>query len=1185
MNDFDLTKYFRRFFGSILKLDERKRALKNFEHILTKLEAFIRKYYTKILLKGVLMFVTLSLLLFLVVTGMEYALWLSPSWRLALFFSFLLVLSVLGYRYVVIPLAYLTKIRKGIAEKDASKLIGRHFPQIGDKLVNLLELSENPTKTDLLLASIEQRSKDLQSFSFADAIDLRDGLRYLRYLFFPIAAILVIWISGSIADFFGSYGRVVNYDVAYEKPAPFRFLLQNQELKVLEDQPLIIGVQTLGEVLPESVAIETGGGERMVMKNKDRNNYEIRIEAPIQNFSFRFVANDVKSREYDVKVINVPAIVDFGMELIYPSYLKLNNKTVKGTGNVTIPEGTRVNWTIKGQKATNIDFVVEDTIQSFDRMDDRFVISKEVYNSFAYEVTTSNLEVRDYERLGYRLNVIKDAMPIIQIEQTKDSLRPNESYFSGGVSDDHGIDMVSLVYYETDNEDVKRKLEILWPDNTVAQFYYTFPSGLIVDDGKAYEMYFEVTDNDALRGGKTVKSEIFRTKLLGNKELKDKRLQDQELLIKELNEGLRDLDKQNEELREINKEQKQGRDIEFKEKERIRQFLNKQKQQEALMQKFSNELKNNLQKEDARNELNDMLKERLERQEQEAKKNQKLLEELEKVADKIEKEELKKRLEDLAKSQKSGKRNLEQLLELTKRYYVTEKASQLAQKLDVLSKKQEVLSKLKIGQDFSGEEQEKLNQEFNKISEELDELKGDNRALRKPMNLEYNKNEQDSIKRDQEDALEEINKYQGGEESSTNESNRKQAQSRSTRKQKSAAQKMKELSEKLQQSTSGAGGSSGITEDAEMLRQILDNLISFSFRQEGLFEKVSKTDIEINEFSTTIRNQKELRQLFEHVDDSLFALSLRRAELSEFVNKQIEEVYYNVDKSLESIADNQIYQAAAYQQYVLNASNALADFLANTLDNMQQSMKSGQGEGQGSGFQLPDIIKEQKGLRDKMQQGAEPGSEGQEDQKQPNSGNEGEGQDAEEGNGKESSQGEQGKQGEGEGEGEKEGNKGGKKGNGKEQSKGSTNQGMSEAELNEIYEIYQEQQILRNALEEQLKNIIDLDKRDLAKKLTLQMEQFENELLENGITKRTLDQINRIEHQLLKLENAALKQGKKRERESESNLKDFSNPILTKPELFKSRFNEIEILNRQALPLRPDYQIRVKKYFDNGHQF
>ena len=101
----------------------------------------------------------------------------------------------------------------------------------------------------------------------------------------------------------------------------------------------------------------------------------------------------------------------------------------------------------------------------------------------------------------------------------------------------------------------------------------------------------------------------------------------------------------------------------------------------------------------------------------------------------------------------------------------------------------------------------------------------------------------------------------------------------------------------------------------------------------------------------------------------------------------------------------------------------------------------------------------------------------------------------------------------------------------------------------------------------------------LALKLIKQMEDFQNDLLENGITQRTRDKMNLIEHQLLKLENAALKQGRKTERESETNTKQFQNPVLTRPDVLENYRNEIEILNRQALPLRQNYQQRVRSYF------
>jgi hypothetical protein len=370
-------------------------------------------------------------------------------------------------------------------------------------------------------------------------------------------------------------------------------------------------------------------------------------------------------------------------------------------------------------------------------------------------------------------------------------------------------------------------------------------------------------------------------------------------------------------------------------------------------------------------------------------------------------------------------------------------------------------------------------------------------------------------------------------------------------------------------------GESTITEDAEMLRQILDNLVTFSFKQENLFDQLESSDFDMTNYSGTVRKQKELRNLFEHIDDSLFALSLRRGELSEFVNEQITEVYYNIDKSLESIADNKIYQGAAYEQYVLNASNSLADFLANLLDNMQQSMKPGSGSGNpNDGFQLPDIIKGQGELKDKMGQMGEMGKEGGE-------GKEGKGEKP----GQKGQGGEEGSKGNNENGDNKqngdakpgEGNKGDEGKDGKTGAGGEG--GISEEEMKEIYEIYKEQEYLKQQLERQLQDMLNAGDKGLAQKLVKQMEDFQNDLLENGITQRTMDRMNFIEHQLLKLENAALKQGRKEERESKTNTKQFQNPVLTRPAVLENYKNEIEILNRQALPLRQNYQERVRSYF------
>ncbi|MEX0315935.1 MAG: hypothetical protein AB3N18_17280, partial [Allomuricauda sp.] len=1095
-----------------------------------------------------------------------YKLWLSQDWRLVLFLVFILVELFLVYKFILIPIFYLFKVKKGLSNKEAAELIGKHFPKIDDKLYNLLELTENSQQSELLLASIEQKSNQLNGFAFVNAVDLKESVGYAKYVLIPLAIVAFIWISGNIADFFNSYNRVVNYDMAYEQPAPFEFRILNDRLEVLDNEPLTIQAMIVGDVQPENVYMVVDGEQLLLQRQGDL--FLHTFVAPVAESTFYLTANGWDSKSYNVKSYSTPSLVDFEMELDYPNYTQRPSEVVSGSGNAVIPEGTKVSWKIEGVHVEEINMTLKDSVIPLVKEGDMFTKRMSVYNNLGYELSTSNGNVKDFERLGYQLDVVKDAYPLVEVEQVLDSINLNQSFFTGQASDDFRVNEVRVVCFPVDDRENEQRVVLEYPKASMHQFYYTFPSGLTLEQGKNYKLFFEVVDNDGLRSGKVSKSKVFNTSLFSDNQLKNKELEFQNSVLNNLDKSLEKYKEQQETLSKINEKQKEETGLSFEDKNEIKDFLEKQELQEQLMEKFSRQLKENLDKEEVSDDMKKLLQERLERQELEARKNEKLLEELNKLSDKINKEDLKKKLEEIGKSQRSRTRNLEQILELTKRYYVTEKMNQLAQELEKLSEKQELLSQMKLGDYLDNKLQKELNEKFNELSKELDTLRKDNNKLKKPLGMDVTPKKQEAVKKDQKDALEEINKHQGNEESA-GDSQKQEGGNGLSQKQKSAAQKMQEMSSALQQSSMGGGGSSD-TEDAEMLRQILDNLITFSFKQENLFEHVESSDVDVSQFSKTVRDQKELRRLFEHVDDSLFALSLRRVELSEFVNEQITEVYYNIDKSLESIADNQVFQGASYQQYVINATNSLADFLANILDNMQQNMQSGQGSGQGGGdFQLPDIIQGQKGIQEKMK-GSGKGKQSEVDgEGEQGKGSEGESKDGESGG---DSGGENGKEGNSE-QGEQNGGQNGQGGDG--------NDGLGEMELSEIYEIYKEQQQIRQELEKQLEDMINNADRNLAKKLVRQMQDFENDLLENGITQRTQNKVNAIQHQLLKLKNAALKQGKQKDRESNTNENRFSNPIITKPEVLKDDRNDIEILNRQALPLRQNYDKKVKVYFKN----
>jgi len=145
--------------------------MENFELVQHKLEAFIKKYYFNLILKGSLLFIGFGLLNFLLIISLEYFLWLPTTGRTILFWLFILVEIGLLFKFIGLPLFKLLKISDGIDEFQASQIIGNHFPEVSDKLTNLLQLRKNSKQSDLLLASIDQRSKELTPIPFTLAIE------------------------------------------------------------------------------------------------------------------------------------------------------------------------------------------------------------------------------------------------------------------------------------------------------------------------------------------------------------------------------------------------------------------------------------------------------------------------------------------------------------------------------------------------------------------------------------------------------------------------------------------------------------------------------------------------------------------------------------------------------------------------------------------------------------------------------------------------------------------------------------------------------------------------------------------------------------------------------------------------------------------------------------------------------
>ncbi len=1085
--------------------------MKAFIHIEKKLSLFYKKFYTNELIKGSILFCLLGVLYFLFTVYLEFFFWLKPTYRTILFWGFVLVEFFLFLKFIIIPITQLIKLKKGINEIDSSKIIGDYFPEVQDKLLNILQLKKESKETALLIASIEQKSKELQTIQFTKAVSFKKNYVYLKYLILPVFIWLLSFLTETNIEFSKSFTRVVNHQTIFKQPTPFSFHIEKNKLRVIEGDSHTIRVTTKGDLVPEEVKISYNK-QAYFMEEKTKGVFIFTFTNVVNSIDFQLESGDVLSSIYRLDVLNTPIIKNILINLDYPRYTKKTDEKIDDTGNILVPEGTKIVWQAATHQVDTVAFIENKKRRYFlKQTPNSFSYEKTAIKNIQYQISSSNNQLKDFEKLSYNLQVIKDESPKIFVESNVDSLQKGDAQFAGQISDDYGISKLNLIYYNIEQPDKKKRLLLEVTKENIQTFFYQFPNKIKLEKGIDYEIYFQVSDNDAINGEKTAISKKFKYRQKTKGEFVQEQLQEQKQTILNLEKSIQSQQQQKKNLEKIQNEIQNKKNINWSDKKKIEEFIERQKQYEQMMERQTENLQESLQQNKEEKEtLTDQKKELQKRIQELLKlnKQKKLLAELQKMAEKLDKEELVKKAKELAQQNKQQERSLERILELTKRFYVEEKTMQIANKLEKLSKKQDSINNNKKN---VLEKQQDIRKEFNEISKELEELSKDNEKLKEPMEIP----QQEEEKKEIDDAL-----------SKTEEKLNRKEKKEAKKEQRKASKKMKQMSQKMLQAMSDMQSNS-ISENIDDLRKILENLITFSFKQEKLLIKFDEISVVHPDFGKELKKQNELKTYFEHIDDSLFVLSMRLPKLSSKIQTELSNTHYNLDLSLENFSENRFDNGGSNQQYVMTSVNNLSDFLSDLLSNLQNKMgSSGKGDS-GNPFNLPSLIEKQKGISEQLKKGLKKGKEGKEEKNKGEKGNKGVGDD--------------------------------EKLNG------------------ELFKIYQQQNILRAQLKDAIKE--GGDNSGEINKVLKTMEKLENDILEKGFNQETLQRMQQLEYELLKLDKATLEQGIEKKRKSNTNNALFQKKRLKQLKLKKRFYNQIEILNRQSLPLHEIFEKRVQKYF------
>ncbi len=917
-----------------------KKMNENYNILIDKLDAFIRKYYTNRLIRGILYSIALLGSFFLIIALLESAAWFSSPVRTVLFYGYLAAaLFILG-KFIINPLLKLNKAGKRISHDMAAQIIGEHFSEVKDSLLNTLQLHKladsEAENYSLVIAGINQKAANLKPVPFLSAIDLSKNRKYLPLALPPVLIILALLLVSptSITE---PGKRLIRHAENFEKPLPFTFHIENENLKAIQQEDFELRILVAGEELPEHVYLVSEGSE-FRMEKHSKLGYSFIFKKVRKNQTFHFLAGGYESPDYELVVLPRPTIVNFDLELNYPAYTGVKPETVSNSGDVVIPQGTQVTWKFFTRDTRKVSFRIGSENRELKSDNNNvFQTTERVMAPVDYSVSLQNEFMTGSDSMSFTINVIPDVYPVINVEEYRDTIYDNRLYFRGLIKDDYGFNKLEFrLARKTGFNSYSAETSVPVPfdrNNTQQTFYHFFDlsaAGLV--PGDEVEYYFQVWDNDAVNGNKSSRSQKMSFRLPTLEEIEEMVKKNQENVKSELEKSLDEARAIQKEIEQLNLNLFDKKSLNYQEKKQIQDLIDRQKNLQKQVEQIREQHAKTNQKEQQYKEINESIAEKQQQLEKlfeqiMTDEMKQLFEELQKMMDDLDKNKLNEVMDKLQFNAEDLEKSLDRNLELFKQLEFDKKLTETIDKLKELADEQKKLSEETAASDKNDsdklrEDQQKISEKFDKIRENLKDLEKMNKELEEPNNFKNPEDRQQDIKKELEQSDQELKSGQ---------------MKKASGKQKSASDKMEELSNMLFDMQQ-AMEEEELAEDIDALRLILENLVRTSFEQEDLMNVLSKLKRNDPKYPNIIERQTSIKDNLLMIEDSLFALSKRQAAIGQFVNREIAAINDNVESAMEALHNRIVSTVLNKQQFVMTSVNNLALMLAESMNQMEQNM-------------------------------------------------------------------------------------------------------------------------------------------------------------------------------------------------------------------------------------------------------
>ena len=765
--------------------------------------------------------------LWLLSVAVEAGLWLGTEPRTVLFWGIVLVAAGLLLYFLLVPLLRLAGLLRGPSEDEVARRIGARYPEVSDRLVNLLHLSEGRSSeapSAMLDGAVRMLGECVEPVPFEQVEDFHRARRVGRLASLPLVGLLLFLLAAP-TTFLDASRRLLSPGASFERPAPFQLQIEPGDTEVIKGDPVEVAVRavprTSGGALPERLALLVGRpgeeqAEAVTMTPDSSGVFRHQIAGVRQPLRYRAEADDVTSPWHTVTVVERPLVRGLQVSLDFPNYTRLPSQRLEpGVGDVTALPGTRVQVEVGvggPDSASGAGQAVQEAFLRFDdgRLDTLTLNGGTATGSFAlrekghYEILLRSARgAENDDPITYALGLLTDAPPSVVLLAPEADATLDETLGANlrmRLADDFGFSKLRLLYrvaerrYGEPMEDFEPlDLSLEKPTQLDQEVLYnwllTEATDLDPIPGDVIEYYVEVWDNDAVAGYKAAKSTTQRLSMPSLAEQYQQLEEGQDGAEETLDELLRQTESVSEEFQELRDEIRTKQEADWQDQRQLERLQEQQQQMEEQVHSLQQQVESmtsqmeegGLVSEETLEMYRDLQKVV---EEISSPELQEAMEQLREAMENLDLQQMQESIENFEFSEEQYKERLERTLELFKNLRVQQGLEEAARRAEELAKQEEKLaeetSELLGEEDEEGEEErekggegereEEENGENGKEEEGTEEGEGENEDGEQ-RDGEEQEGEQEG---EQQDGEQQDGEQQGGEQQEGQESDEQQ---------------------------------------------------------------------------------------------------------------------------------------------------------------------------------------------------------------------------------------------------------------------------------------------------------------------------------------------------------------------------------------------------------------------------